>query len=379
MIFSFASSIVPDGVGGQDGEMPMIDILETLERCINEKRKVALATVVRTWGSSPRSVGAKMVVSEDGEFAGSVSGGCVEGAIIEEAGEVIKKRKAKLLHYGVADEVAWNVGLACGGEIDVLLEPLLDEEGQQFFLSALNATLKEGSTFVIAHVIGGGEDLIGQHMTLTEDGESIGDLHEDLIPQVRSASSRWITEGRNRIVDFSFGDETIKVFFECIRAPSKLIIVGGVHIAIPLVRIARIMGYRVFLVDPRTAFCNETRFPNVDSLINKWPDQGLIEVGLDSSTAVAVLSHDPKLDDPALRVALPSNAFYVGALGSRGTQRKRRQRLRDYGLNEGQINRLRGPIGLDLGGRAPEEIALSIMAEIIAVRSHSTLVLESTG
>lgn len=355
----------------------MLDIFEATERWKDEQKKIALATVVRTWGSAPRVVGAKMVVNGDGEFAGSVSGGCVEGAVIEGATGVLRDQQAKLLHFGVADETAWEVGLACGGEIDVFVEPVDDEKMK--LLQSMRSYTDRRMTFITARVISGSKEQLGRYLLISGNKEMMGNLHEGLREQIALQAHTLLKEGTSITKEFLLPNDPIECFFEFHGPSLRLIIVGGVHISIALALQAKSLSYQVFIIDPRSPFGSEERFPDVDGLISDWPDKALLELGLDRYSAVAVLTHDPKLDDPALKVALPSSAFYVGALGSRETQRKRRLRLKDFGLSEEQITKLRGPIGLNLGGRSPEEIALSIMAEVVAVRAHSSLVSDQTN
>jgi xanthine dehydrogenase accessory factor len=347
------------------------EIFNTVESWIAEGRNIVIATVVKTWGSSPQGIGAKMVISDTGEFVGSVSGGCVEGAVLAEADEVHKNKRAKLLHFGITDETAWDVGLACGGEIDVYLE-LIDENWME-----LQGTRKEyferRLSSVLARVIHGPDEEMGRYLLDVEGVSPIGTMDRNLWDEVLSQSSLLLKKGKSLSREFLLGGNLYQIFFEH-QAPSiKLIIVGGVHIAISLADLAKSLGYTVYIVDPRSAFRTENRFPEVEALILDWPDKALTELGMDRFTAVAVLTHDPKIDDPALRVALSGEAFYVGALGSKKTQEKRYKRLLKSGVSVEDLSRLRGPIGLNLGGRTPEEIALSVLAEIVAVHAQSPL------
>jgi xanthine dehydrogenase accessory factor len=341
----------------------MRDILSDLDRWrdAGEPHSIALATVIQTWGSSPRRAGARMAITPGGNITGSVSGGCVEGAVYETAVEVLKSNRPQLLHFGVADETAWEVGLACGGSIDVFVKPL-DEE----FFQALRAVLVEEKPAVLLTVVRGPDELLGREMLVEENGSVTGSLGDDLDPQGIELARETLTQGESRRVMLS---EEIEIFLEAILPPPTLIAVGGVHITIALMALAKTLGYRTVVIDPRSAFGNQERFPNVDRLIQRWPDEAFQEIPPTRSTAVAMLTHDPKLDDPALKIALPSPAFYVGALGSKTTQAKRRQRLLEDGMTEEQLDRLHGPIGLDIGAGTPEEIAMSIMAEIVAARN----------
>ena len=342
----------------------MRDVLPDIDRWRAQGKPVALATVIQTWGSAPRGVGAKMALTPDNEISGSVSGGCVEGAVFETGVEVLRTGKPQLLHFGVADDTAWEVGLACGGTIDVFvsaLNPLLYE--------AVRAALWEERPFSTLTLIRGPEHLLGQTIMVRDDGKLVGALGDGLDEQATRVARAALAEGLSRRAAMTLGDESVEVFVEVSLPSPTLIVVGGVHIAVALAAIAKTLGYRTVIVDPRKAFGSEVRFPHVDQLMQLWPDEALAQLGLTRSTAVAMLTHDPKLDDPALRLALPSPAFYVGALGSRKTQQKRHERLLADGLTEAQLARLRGPIGLDLGGRTPEEVALAIMAEIVAARN----------
>jgi len=336
----------------------MCDVMADIDRWLTNGDTVAIATVIQTWGSAPRRSGAKMAISAHGKISGSVSGGCVEGAVAEAAAKVLSSGRAQLLHFGVADEMAWEVGLACGGEIDVFVQPIRTDTLQTVYAGA------ELPCATIT-VVRGLESSLGRQMVVHEDGEQVGTLGSGLDETALTQASIALSEGRSRRHVMKGG---IELFIELRRPPLTLVVVGGVHIAIPLVTMARDLGYRTVVVDPRRSFGTEERFPDVDQLLHSWPDRALTALQLDDSAAVAVLTHDPKLDDPALRVALPSPAFYVGALGSRSTNSKRRERLLAAGLAAEHLERLRAPIGLDLGGSSPREIALSVLAEILAVQ-----------
>lgn len=345
----------------------MKDILPDIDRWQAAGEAVALATVVQTWGSAPRGVGAKMALTASGGIAGSVSGGCVEGAVVEAGREVLRTSRPRLLHFGVADESAWEVGLSCGGTIEVFVEPL-DAAG----FDPVRAALLEERPAAVVTVIRGPDAVLGRKMLLRDDGNAIESLGSGFDGTALEVARTALAEGQSRRIELAGEPEPVEVLIEVLRPSPSLVVVGGVHIAIALTAIARTLGYRTTVVDPRKAFGTAERFPHADRIVHSWPDEALGAIGLTSSTAVAVLTHDPKLDDPALRAALTSAAFYVGALGSRATQAKRRQRLLDAGLTEAQLARLRAPIGLDLGGRSPEEIALAVMAQIVAARNGRT-------
>jgi xanthine dehydrogenase accessory factor len=304
-----------------------------------------------------------MAILPDGEITGSVSGGCVEGAVFETGVSVLKSATPQLLHFGVADETAWEVGLACGGSIDIFVKPL-DLE----YYDSLRSVLVEERTAVNITVVRGPDGILGREMLWREDGDVTGSISEDLDEQLLHLARETLSSGTSQRLAIG---ETIAVFLEVIMPPPTLIAVGGVHITIALMALAKTLGYRTVVIDPRAAFGSEARFPHVDQLLPVWPQEAFQQIQLTRSTAVAMLTHDPKLDDPALKIALPSPAFYVGALGSRTTQAKRRRRLLEDGLTEAQLDRLHGPIGLDIGAGTPEEIALAVMAQIVAARNGS--------
>lgn len=295
----------------------------------------ALATVIETWGSAPRRVGAQLVISSDGEMEGSVSGGCVEGAVVVEALEVLAQGGTRVLEYGVSDGDAFAVGLACGGTIRILVEPVGEAGLPVEMLRALVAAraAREQVAYRVA--------LDGSHRALERDG----------------------LEERFRKDQSGLGEDGTE-FIAVHNPPLRLVIVGGVHIAQALVGMARMVGYDTIVVDPREAFGSKTRFPDA-ALVNDWPDEALQGIGVDARTAVVLLTHDPKLDDPALHVALASQAFYIGALASSRTHAKRVARLEAAGFAADQIARIQGPVGLNIGAAGPAEIAVSILAQMI--------------
>ena len=342
----------------------MRELKKEIEAWIRSGHEIALATVVRTWGSSPRAAGAKMAIRGDGAFVGSVSGGCVEGAVIETGLEVLKTAVPQLLHFGVTDESAWEVGLACGGEIDVFVQRIENTS----YTKTIDA-LPSDSSIAIVTVIKGPDSLVGEQIVLIHDGALKSSGAKRFEPSTLDEIKRLVNEGVSSIIQEAKSDaDPVELFVEVITPPPTLVVIGGAHISVALVQVAKQMGYRTVLIDPRQAFAKEERFANLDARITAWPQDAFKELSITPSTAVAVLTHDPKIDDPALLIALRSSAFYIGALGSRKTQAARRIRLKEGGLSEKEVDRLRGPIGLDIGASAPEEIGLAIMAEIIAVR-----------
>lgn len=294
----------------------------------------ALATVVQTWGSAPRRAGAQLVVSGEGEMMGSVSGGCVEGAVVIEAMEAISDGQPRLLEYGVSDGDAFAVGLACGGTIKVLVEPV----GSAMPVGMLEALVAaRAARAPIAYVV----ELDTWARRLT---------HDDFAPRFASDRSGVEEDGRT--------------FVAIHNPPLRMAVVGAVHIAQALVPMARIAGFDPVIIDPRGAFGSEARFPG-ETLLDLWPDEALEQVALDTRSALVLLTHDPKLDDPALHIALASGAFYIGALGSTRTHAKRVERLTEAGFSAAQIARIRGPVGLDIGAASPPEIAVSILAQMV--------------
>lgn len=301
-------------------------------------KNVALATVVKTWGSAPRPVGAQLVIDSEMAFEGSVSGGCVESAVIFEAVEAMRDGTCRVLSYGVSDDSAFEVGLACGGEIEVMVEPVGVGQGP---------TMDDLRALVAARTAR--EPVIWEVDT--------DDWSRRLLPRNPADAD---LEERFR-TDRSAREDC--VFRGVHNPPLRLAIIGAVHIAQPLVEMARLAGYDVALCDPRDGFASAARFPG-ETFLEGWPDEALAAFGLDARTAVVTLSHDPKIDTPALQVALASEAFYIGALGSKRTHAKRVTALGEAGLGADVIERIDGPVGADIGAISPAEIAVSIMAEM---------------
>jgi xanthine dehydrogenase accessory factor len=297
------------------------ELADTIERWRARGDRVALATVVATRRSAPRPVGAKLAVSERGELQGSVSGGCVESDVAVTAAEVLADGTPRLLTYGIEDDLAWSVGLPCGGEIDVFVEPFEGELPEE------------------------------PSVTLTVlEGERAGERIDADVPP-----------GPSRVLEL----DGVKVFADVLGPPPRLVVVGGIDTAEELCRGANALGWRTEVIDPRPALVTRDRLPSPDELTVAWPD----ELTADADTAVVVLTHEERLDVPALTAALASDAFYVGAIGSRRTQAKRREQLLDAGVTEEQLERLHGPAGLDIGAVTPQETAVSILAEIVALRA----------
>lgn len=340
----------------------MRDLMEKIDGWLAEGQDVMLATVVKVWGSAPRPPGSHLAASSGGGIAGSVSGGCVEGAVVEEGAAVLASGQSRLLSFGVEDEMAFNVGLSCGGEIEVFCEKL-----EPAFYAAVRQELEAERLASVATVIAGPR--LGERCLLREGGR-LGSLGAEELDQLAGRlfdQQRLSFEACRESLDLE--GERHEIFLEVLPPRPQLVVVGAVHVAIPLVAIANLLGFRTIVVDPRTAFATRERFRHADELLHEWPDEALRQVGITRNTFVALLSHDPKLDVPAARVALEGKARYVGALGSKKTHQKRVAKLREAGVPEDQITRLHNPIGLDLGGRKAQEIAVAVIAEIVAV-SH---------
>ncbi len=340
----------------------MRDVLNEITDWTTQGETIALATVIQTWGSSPRGVGANMAITGGGEITGSVSGGCVEGAVAEAGLTVLKTGLPQLLSFGVADATAWEVGLSCGGSISVFVRPLNSE-----LIPLWQRAKQNGESIALATVLHGPKPLLGKELALLEDGSVHGAINSELDHQIIDLTQNALTSGKPKRVQLE--TNSIEIFINVEQASPTLVIVGGGHIAIPLVDYAKTLGYLSIVIDPRRMFATQSRFPHADRLIQSWPNKAFAEITINTSTAIAVLTHDPKIDDPALKIALKSKAFYIGVLGSKKTHRARRQRLLDAEMSAAEIDRLHAPIGLDLGGRSPEEIALAIMAEIVEARN----------
>ena len=358
-------------------------VLAQAVRWADEGRRVALATVVRTWGSAPRRAGSHMAVTGSGEFVGSVSGGCIEGAVIHASMEVIESGAPRSMQFGITNETAWEVGLACGGQVELFVERVSAGDGATeartdpglALLRKVRDAQEEGRDVLLATRLHDGRRAMADGAD-ADEGDAMGvPTAEVPTAEVPAAEIRAaLRSAESRVVETSDGP----VFLRPYAQPPHLVIVGAVHIAQALVPMATAAGFRVTVVDPREGFATEGRFPGA-TLVREWPDQALPHLGLDHRSAVAALTHDPKLDDPALLSALASDAFYIGALGSRKTQEARRERLAAVGCSPAALDRVRGPIGLPIGAKTPEEIALATLAEVVAAlrlgpssRLHST-------
>jgi xanthine dehydrogenase accessory factor len=353
----------------------MRELLETLDAWRAEEVSVGRAVVIRTFGSAPRPEGAVLATTEDGRIAGSVSGGCVEGAAAEEIQLARQTGNSRVIRYGISDEQAWDVGLACGGTIDVLVQPVVPAAALEAARAA-GAVDPSGSVVITELPADAPPPEHREHppgpgapgatpLRLDADGTLHGSLGSEAADvALADAATDALRRGTSRTIEI----DGRQLFLEVFPVRPRLVIVGATEIARALAAIAGPMGYQRIVIDARPAFAAASRFPDVERLINDWPDVAFDAIGLGPNDAVAILSHDPKFDEPAIVEAVRRGARYVGAIGSRKTQADRRERLAETGLSEREIASIHGPIGLDLGGRAPSETALAIMAEIVATR-----------
>ncbi|MGD0019328.1 MAG: XdhC/CoxI family protein [Candidatus Limnocylindrales bacterium] len=358
----------------------MKELVETLAAWRAEGAQIGRAVVVRTFFSVPRPEGAVMLVTADGRIAGSVSGGCVEGAAVEEIERARATGRSRVVRYGISDEQAWDVGLACGGTIDVLVEPAVSEAAEAAARAVAGTGATGGRAVITPLPADSPGPEIGPHppgegeppaaiLVAWEDGHLDGSLGDpSLDAELVRLTLESLASGTSRTVELAGRS----LFIEAFPTRARLIVVGAGQVAIPLVAIARTLGYETIVIDGRPAFATRERFPDVDRLIVGWPDEVADAIGLGPSDAVAVLSHDAKFDEPAIATAFARRCRYVGAIGSRKRLADRRERLVAAGVRREDLERLRSPIGLDLGGRAPAETALSIMAEIVAMRYGGT-------
>jgi xanthine dehydrogenase accessory factor len=317
----------------------MRDILPTLTRWQADGRRVAIATVVERRGSAPRDPGASLALNDLGEIAGSVTGGCVEPSVVREAQEVLDGAPARLREYGIADDAAFEVGLACGGTVGILVAPL-DLSLVPLLAAAVSADRAAA-------------------LTMVASGERIGtqEFHEHPV----TAVARLLDLGESALTDVD--GET--VFVHALRPRPAMYVFGAIDHAAALARVGKLLGYRVTVCDARAAFVTPERFPEADELVVEWPDRFLRDAAVDAGTVICVLTHDEKFDVPALIAALETPAVYIGAMGSKVTTADREERLRAEGVNDAGLGRIHAPIGLAIGARSPEEVAVAIGAEIV--------------
>ena len=345
----------------------MRDIAEEIGRWLDNRERFALATVTRTWGSSPRPVGSVMAVRDDMRISGSVSGGCIENAVIEEAVKVIDTGAPKLLRFGVSDETALSAGLSCGGTIHVFVEPhvsISDIPAEREIGQRLLEGLQENLPMVLMTSLVSSSSK--HFLFFPENGSSFGEWGGRADKAVETASKAF---QERRSGEFELAGKT--VFLLVLPRRDRLVIIGATHISMPLVKYARELGFETIIIDPRKVFADRERFSvQPDNLIAAWPEKAFKDFELNEDTYAVLLTHDPKIDDPALKVLLESPVAYIGALGSRRTHKKRLERLRQAGFDESALARIHGPVGLDIGAQTPSEIALSIVAQITKLKNH---------
>ncbi|MEO2104847.1 MAG: XdhC/CoxI family protein [Actinomycetota bacterium] len=344
----------------------MRDILTTLASWHDAGVPAAIATVVETQISAPRDPGAAMAVNADGVVVGSVSGGCVEGAVVEQCQEVLAGGPARQVTYGVSDDEAVAVGLTCGGEISLFVEPFAIPG-----FAEVRRMIEDGRGVAIGTVVDGPGN-VGSKLVVTEDAQD-GDLgSEGLAVAVSSDARGMLAQGRTGRRSYGADGERrvddVTVFVQSFQPPPRMYVFGAIDFAAAVARIGKFLGYHVTVCDARRVFATRARFPDADEVVVQWPHRFLPTAPVDPRTVLCVLTHDPKFDVPLLEVALRTDAGYIGAMGSRRTHADRLDRLRDLGLTEEELGRLRSPVGLDLGARTPEETAVSIAAEIVQLR-----------
>ncbi|MEU8969376.1 XdhC/CoxI family protein [Streptomyces monashensis] len=352
----------------------MLDIAEELNRWVEQGRDFAVATVVAVGGSAPRQPGAALAVDADGTAIGSVSGGCVEGAVYELCRQALEDGEAVLERFGYSDEDAFAVGLTCGGIIDILVTPVRADGPARPVLAAALAAAARGEAAAVARIVDGPAELRGRALLVRPDGSYDGGYgaHPELDRTVAAEAGAFLDAGRTGTLEIgeqgSRCGAPLTVLVESSVPAPRMIVFGAIDFASALVRVGKFLGYHVTVCDARPVFATRTRFPDADEIVVEWPHRYLERTDTDARTVLCILTHDAKFDVPLLRHALRLPVAYVGAMGSRRTHLDRNQRLRDVGVTELELARLRSPIGLDLGARTPEETALSIGAEIVAGR-----------
>jgi xanthine dehydrogenase accessory factor len=355
----------------------MRDVMDDVVRLWRAGQPFGLATVVRTWRSAPRQPGAAMAVGADGEAVGSVSGGCVEGAVYELAQQVMSDGMPVVQRYGVSDDEAFAVGLTCGGVIDVLVEPVDPARFPE--LEQIAMSLGSHEPVAVATVVERPDTAgvaLGRRMVVWPDRVSGSFGSERLDAAVADDARGLLASGHTAVLRLGPDGErrldTLGVLVESMAPPPRMLVFGAIDFAAAVARVGSFLGYRVTVCDARPVFATARRFPDADEVVVEWPHRYLaaeIEAGrVDGRTAVCVLTHDPKFDVPLLEIALRTPAAYVGAMGSRRTHEDRLDRLREHGLTEAELGRLASPIGLDIGARTPEETAISVAAEIVQSR-----------
>ncbi|MFJ3982446.1 XdhC family protein [Streptomyces fungicidicus] len=352
----------------------MLDIAEELNRWVGQGRDFAVATVVEVGGSAPRRPGAALAVDADGTALGSVSGGCVEGAVYELCAQALRDGETVLERFGYSDEDAFAVGLTCGGVVDILVTPVRAADPVRPVLAAALAAAARGEAAAVARIAGGPRELRGRALVVHPDGSYEGGFgaHPELDRTVAAEAGALLDAGRTGTLEIgergSRCGAPLTLLVESSVPPPRMIVFGAVDFASALVRVGKFLGHHVTVCDARPVFATRARFPEADEIVVEWPHTYLERTSVDARTVLCVLTHDAKFDVPLLKLALRLPVAYVGAMGSRRTHLDREARLREVGVTDLELARLRSPIGLDLGARTPEETALSIAAEIVANR-----------
>jgi xanthine dehydrogenase accessory factor len=351
------------------------DIFDPITKWWDANETFGLATVVQTFSSAPREPGAAMAVSADGQAVGSVSGGCVEGAVYELANDVIASGRPVLQRYGISDNDAFAVGLTCGGIIDIFVEPASRERFAA--LGEVATAVRTGTPVAVATIIDGPGE-VGSRRIIWEGDRSDGTLGAgDRLDQAvdddaRGMLAQGLTGVRRYGPDGERRRDELGVFVQSFAPAPRMLVFGAIDFAAAVAKAGKFLGYHVTVCDARPVFATASRFPDADEVITDWPHRYLAGISTDERTVICVLTHDPKFDVPLLEVALRRPAAYIGAMGSRRTHEDRLARLRDVGLTDAELSRLRSPIGLDLGARTPEETAIAIAAELIQLRWGGT-------
>ncbi|MFD5806916.1 XdhC family protein [Streptomyces sp. NPDC049936] len=356
----------------------MLDIADELNRWVEQGRDFAVATVVAVGGSAPRQPGAALAVDADGTAIGSVSGGCVEGAVYELCRQSLEDGETVLERFGYSDEDAFAVGLTCGGVIDILVTPVRAADPARPVLAAALAASARGEAAAVARVVSGPAELMGRALLVHPDGSRAGGFgaHPELDRTVAAEAGAFLDAGRTGTLEIGeqgsrCGAPLTLLIESSVPAP-RMIVFGAIDFASALVRAGKFLGYHVTVCDARPVFATRLRFPDADEIVVEWPHEYLRRTEVDARTVLCVLTHDAKFDIPLIKLALRLPVAYIGAMGSRRTHLDRNARLREVGVSDLELTRLRSPIGLDLGARTPEETALSIAAEIVATRRGGT-------
>ncbi|CAM5666221.1 XdhC family protein [Streptomyces purpurascens] len=352
----------------------MLDIAEELNRWVGQGRDFAVATVVAVGGSAPRQPGAALAVDAEGTAIGSVSGGCVEGAVYELCAQALRDGETVLERFGYSDDDAFAVGLTCGGVIDILVTPVRAADPVRPVVASALTAAAQGEAAAVARIVSGPRELTGRALLVRPDGSCEGGFgaHPELDRTVAAEAGAFLDAGRTGTLEIgeqgSRCGAPLTVLVESSVPAPRMIVFGAIDFASALVRMGKFLGYHVTVCDARPVFATRTRFPEADEIVVEWPHRYLEGTDVDARTVLCVLTHDAKFDVPLLRLALRLPVAYVGAMGSRRTHLDRNARLREVGVTELELSRLHSPIGLDLGARTPEETALSIASEIVADR-----------